>query len=279
MITLALFVFGLCLGSFVNALVWRLHEQEEGGSRKARSKKNKELSIVHGRSMCPHCRHTLAARDLVPVVSWLSLKGKCRYCGKAISWQYPLVELATAAFFVASYGFWPLGFDARGVVTFVGWLVLLTGFMALLVYDVRWMLLPNRLTAPMAVIAGVFLVVDIVIFDGGWSAALQALLAVVVGGGLFWLLFQLSQGKWIGGGDVKLGAVIGLTLQQPSLVLLVIFLASVLGTLVAVPLLATGKATRKTQLPFGPYLILATIVVRLFGEVMVSWYSNTFLFY
>ena len=92
---------GLCAGSFVNALVWRLHEQKR--SKKA----DKKLSILNGRSMCVHCRHELTWYDLIPLFSWLLLRGKCRYCKKPISWQYPIVELATAAVFVLSYIFWP----------------------------------------------------------------------------------------------------------------------------------------------------------------------------
>src|SRR3954465_436221 len=104
MIIAVLVVLGLCLGSFVNALVWRLHEQEEGGSKKAAAKK---LSIIKGRSMCPHCKHALKPIDLIPVISWLSLRGKCRYCSKPISIQYPIVELSTALLFVVSYIWWP----------------------------------------------------------------------------------------------------------------------------------------------------------------------------
>src|SRR5262245_41082320 len=104
---LILTVFGLCWGSFVNAFVWRLHELETN-KRLSKSQK-KKLSILHGRSMCPDCHNELAWYDLLPVVSWLSLKGKCRYCGKPISWQYPFVEALTAALFVLSYVFWPYG--------------------------------------------------------------------------------------------------------------------------------------------------------------------------
>src|SRR4051812_7602742 len=103
MIYAILVVLGLCFGSFVNALVWRIHEQAEQGSKKKPNKSYiDKLSIRKGRSMCPHCRHELKALDLLPVVSWLALRGKCRYCGKPISVQYPLVELLTACLFVTS---------------------------------------------------------------------------------------------------------------------------------------------------------------------------------
>ena len=102
MIIAVLAVLGLVFGSFVNAFAWRLHEQESllEKKKKPSAKQLAKLSIVKGRSMCPECKHELAAKDLIPVFSWITLKGKCRYCGKPISWQYPAVELATALLFV-----------------------------------------------------------------------------------------------------------------------------------------------------------------------------------
>lgn len=268
MVILILVVFGLCLGSFVNALVWRVREQDK--------RKSSRLSIMHGRSMCPHCRHELAWYDLVPVLSWLSLKGKCRYCRKAISWQYPLVELATAGLFVLSYLFWPEGAlfqDFWATIRFIGWLPLLAGFMALLVYDIRWMLLPNRIMYPVLGIVSLLTLANIA--DGGVSAALNALYGLLVGGGLFMLIFQVSAGKWIGGGDVKLGFAAGLLLADPVLAFLMLMTASTLGTLVVLPALAVRRLSATSRIPFGPFLIIGTIFVRLFGQAIVDWYKNS----
>jgi prepilin signal peptidase PulO-like enzyme (type II secretory pathway) len=293
-INIVLIVLGLCLGSFVNALVWRLQEQsKESKEQRAESrvKNNSEklisqpsplspgdLSILKGRSMCPNCRHELAARDLIPIFSWISLKGKCRYCSQPISWQYPVVELLTAALFVFSYIFWPYGFgsllSAHSSLLFVFWLVFLTGLVALAVYDLRWFLLPDKITYPLIGLALVQVLLVVFWFDGGLGALKDVSLSLVVGGGIFYALFQLSGGRWIGGGDVKLGALIGLILGQPQLSLLMIFVASVLGSVVSVPMLLTGHAKRDTHLPFGPFLILATIVVRLFGLSMIAWYKR-----
>src|SRR5688500_7441747 len=122
MITLALAIFGLCFGSFVSALVWRLHQQT--AKKKLSAKQRQALSIVRGRSMCSPCRHELAWFDLLPLVSWLALKGRCRYCGKPIE-DSPWVEVLMAGLFVGSYLTWPHGFDGKGMVLFGFWLVFL----------------------------------------------------------------------------------------------------------------------------------------------------------
>lgn len=275
MIIAALIVLGLCLGSFVNALVWRVREQSKTENRK--QKTVNRLSILRGRSMCPHCKHELAAKDLLPLVSWLSLKGKCRYCDKPVSKQYPLVELATAALFVASYIWWPE--PVQGVQTvLVGlWLLILTGLMALLVYDLKWYLLPDRIIIPLVVIASIYAVISVANAPNPGRALLNTLFAVAVGGGIFYALFQLSEGKWIGGGDVKLGWLLGLVVGTPAKSMLFIFLAALLGTLISLPLLARNRLTKNSIIPFGPFLIAGAILVQLFGSDILIWYQQTFL--
>lgn len=271
MIIAILVVVGLCFGSFVNALVWRLHEQA------AQKKPDDKLSVTKGRSMCPACRHELAAKDLMPVLSWLALKGKCRYCGKPISAQYPLVELSTALLFAALYIWWPVPFTTAQTVIFVLWLALATGFMALIVYDARWMLLPNRIMSPVAGLAAIIAVIAAATAVRPGIAVLNIVLAVVVGGGLFYGLFAVSNGKWIGGGDVKLGWLLGLVAATPARSLLMIFIAAFLGSLTSVPLLLTKRMKRHSIIPFGPFLIVAAIIVQLFGHAILSWYQRTFL--
>src|SRR4051794_36510302 len=124
-------LFGLMVGSFVNALVWRLHEQGAGEEEPVKSAYSGEtLSITRGRSICPHCGHQLGVKDLVPLFSWLWLRGKCRYCRGTISWQYPIVELLTVLLFAwSAIILAPQGNIAW--VGFIGWLVILTGLIAL----------------------------------------------------------------------------------------------------------------------------------------------------
>jgi len=290
MIIVVLAVFGVIFGSFVNALVWRLHEREElraqiielrkkkAGTQQveALSAKLQALSITTGRSMCPHCRHELAAKDLVPLLSWLSLRGECRYCHKPISWQYPLVEAFTGVLFAVSYISWPLVLHGAGLFQFMLWLIFLVGFVALTVYDLRWFTLPDKIVLPLSGLAAIQVVV-VAVWLQSFSALWQPVAGAAIIFGLFWSLYQVSGGKWIGGGDVKLAVALGLLAGTPLKAFLVIFFASLLGTLVSIPILAQGKQGLKVHIPFGPYLLAAAIIVVLYGSHIMNWYQNLLL--
>jgi len=260
MILVVLIVLGLIFGSFVNALVWRLKGDKDW---------------LRGRSECVHCRHRLAAKDLIPVVSWLMLKGKCRYCHKPISTQYPLIELLTAALFVFSYYFWPLSVHGVGLFTFIIWLPILVGFVALAIFDVKWFLLPNNIAYLLIALALIQLIV-VSIWQSETHDLLGALWGIMILAGLFYAIFRISKGKWIGGGDVKLGVLLGLLVGGPLMSVLLLFLASCLGTFFSIPALLQGKAKTNTRVAFGPFLIIATIVVQLFGASIISWYKGLY---
>lgn len=255
--------FGLCFGSFINALVWRL--------------KNKK-DWVKERSQCPRCGHQLAAKDLVPALSWLYLRGRCRYCKKPISSQYPIVELTMAAVFILSYIYWPQPLQGGQLVLFAAWLACSIGLLALLVYDLKWMLLPNTILYPALFIAVAGKLIYLLEFeDHKLHAAAMWALSILVASGIFWLLFMLSDGKWIGYGDVRLGWITGTLLQTPLKSALMIFLASVIGTITILPLIAAGKRRLSAKIPYGPFLIAATFVCLLFGEGIIDWYRRVFL--
>lgn len=276
MIGVWLLLFGLALGSFVNALVWRVYQMSL--SKNKRKATDAELSIITGKSMCPNCKHGLAWYDLVPILSWVLLRGRCRYCRKPISWQYPLVEVATAAVFLASYVFWPYDLTSGVQQAVLGlWLAAVVALMALLVYDLKWMLLPNKIMVPLAAIALISAIIVVLGSDDTPRALADSITSVTVSGGLFMALFQLSKGEWIGGGDVKLGAALGLLLAQPELAFIMLFGASLLGLLVALPSVLRRKATFNSKLPFGPYLITAAVLAQLFGAELIAWYTDTFL--
>ena len=292
----ALVWLGLSFGSLVNALVWRLRQQElkaKSSKPKRRRKnsswlsafslqpsaRNKQLSILTGRSQCVHCQHVLAARDLIPVLSWLILRGRCRYCHQKISWQYPAVEIAAALVFGLSYAFWPSELSNWGQwLLFIDWLAVSVGLLALLVYDFRWMMLPSRIIYPTAAVAIAGRVIYIIGFEANRPRALLLwLLAVAVAAGLFWLLFEISKGRWIGFGDVRLGLITGTVLATPPKALLMIFMASVLGTLFVLPALLSGRQSMAARIPFGPFLIMSTWLTLLVGSDILAWYERFFL--
>lgn len=290
MVVLILLVLGLCMGSFINAFVWRHWRREfyvapkaaKTGKKAAAKPKGsavepsaRDLSILHGRSMCTHCHHALAANDLVPVLSYVWLRGRCRYCGKRIE-DTPIAELLTPLLFVISYLFWPLAISGAGLVAFVFWLVFLVGFVALVIYDLRWQLLPYSITVPLAALALVQVIVVAAVKED-WSALLGPLWGAGIVGGSFYLLHAVSKGRWIGDGDIPLGVLLGLLAGGPGNAFLVIFGASLLGTLVAVPLMATGRADRTSHLPFGPFLIAAAVITVLWGAGIISWYTGSLL--
>ena len=280
LLVVMLFGYGVIFGSFINALVWRLREQGKGRRAKGREQRaesrEQSLSILRGRSMCPRCKHALAAKDLVPVLSWLSLKGRCRYCKKPISGQYPLVELVTGLLFVVFYLGWPFSLSGLHLVWFLYGLVYIVFFVALAVYDFRWFLLPDRLVFPLIAVSA-----SQVLLTSVWQGSLDVLWMPLVGAalyfGLFWGLYQLSGGKWIGGGDVKLALALGLIAGSPLKAMLALFIASLFGTLVSLPQLAGDKSALKRHIPFGPYLLAGAFVVMVWGGRLVSWYTGKFL--
>ena len=255
-----LFIFGLILGSFVNALVWRTYVGK---------------NVARGRSQCPTCGHQLAAKDLIPLLSWLMLRGRCRYCQAKISLQYPLVELVAAIIFTLSYVFWPGGVSGNGWLLFITWLLSATGLLALAVSDIRWMLLPNKILYPTFLIAAAGRLAYIIGFEAGKPHALkQWLLAVIVSSGFFWLLFMVSSGRWIGYGDVRLGLITGTLLADPQKSALMIVLSSFVGTVFVVPLLALKHKSWGSKIPYGPFLMLAAAITLLFGTNIINWYKN-----
>ncbi len=285
-------VIGLALGSFVNALVWRLRQQGQREEGRGKSKKSKQsashpsnltpqtsnltsedYSILHGRSMCPDCHHQLAWYDLLPVVSWLMLKGKCRYCQKPISIQYPLVELLVAASAVLSLALWPFALATTAEwLLFVVWMVILTLLVAMAAYDLKWMILPSKLVYSFG-LATVCFVVTSVVVRHDFIPLTRGVLASLCLGGFFWLTYQASKGAWIGGGDVRLGFFMGLLLG-PAKTFLAVTIASYIGLAVVVLLSLRKKYKAKMKIPFGPLLIVGTYLAFLFGQNLIEAYLS-----
>jgi leader peptidase (prepilin peptidase)/N-methyltransferase len=280
MIVLLLLLVGLCLGSFINALVWRLHSQAEITDKRDNGKKLTQkdttelakLSISKGRSMCFSCKHELAPKDLVPVISWLSLGGRCRYCRAKIP-DTPITELLTPVLFIISWLYWPETLHGIGLFQFILWLGFIVGFIALAIYDIRWYLLPDRIVWPLVTLAVIYRVGTALYMDS-LSSGLSGLWGILCIAGLFFVLFLISRQQWIGFGDVKLGLVLGLLVGGPLASCLLLFIASVTGSLIALPLLVQQKADRRSVLPFGPLLLFGCLITVLFGGSIIDWYRQ-----
>lgn len=274
MIYLVLIVVGLSLGSFINALIWRLHKQAEYVDAKKRPSKVEQdkLSITKGRSMCLHCGHELAPRDLIPVISWVWLRGRCRYCKAPID-DTPLAELLMPALLLLSWVAWPFGTMTGGyaIGLFVIWALILTCFVALALYDAKWYLLPDRIVLPLTLLAALFTGFSS-LQQHDASVLLWSALGALTLSGIFWFMSVASKGAWIGWGDVKLGVALGLLAGTPLMALLVLFVASITGSLLTLPQIFRGKEGLRTSLPFGPHLIAATILIVLYGEAIFAWY-------
>ncbi len=268
---LLLFMVGLCMGSFAGAVVWRVFKQSKIKSKNGRT----EYSISQGRSMCEHCGHALATKDLIPLISYLGLRGECRYCQKPIARSVLAVELAGGIVFVLSYVFWPTELvGAEQIIPFVTWLLSSVGLLALALYDYKWYILPNRILYPTFYIALAGWLANAVLFNFEFESVLKLLSSIAIASGIFWLIYMLSKGRLIGFGDVRLGLVTGTLLADPRLSLLMIFVASLIGTLFAAPQLVAGKKTATSRIPYGPFLILGTAISLFFGESIITWYTN-----
>lgn len=259
---LILAILGVSLGSFVNAAVWRLKVKKD---------------IVHDRSECVNCHHKLSAGDLIPIVSWLVLRGKCRYCRKPISIQYPVVEVVVLLYFVGSYLLWPVDLSSTYAwVDFSLWLSYGVGLAILFVYDLKWYLLPDKVVWPLVALGAIDLVNNALWHH--WSITqfiVELLLAVMAVAGLYYALYLVSKGKWVGFGDVKLGLFMGLALGWQA-ALVALLLANVIGCLVIIPGLVSGKLKRDSRIPFGPLLIVGFVIAGIWGQLLFDWYFNIF---
>lgn len=255
MLTVWWFLFGLVCGSFANAVIWRLKVGR---------------SVAHGRSICPNCKHQLNASDLVPVVSWIVLKGRCRYCAKPISPQYPIVELITGALFGFAWLFFTPVTPVQWL-DFLFWLYLIVILVILAVYDLRWMILPDKVLIPAIVIAVARLPI-LLLLGQPISVVRGPLIAAVLTGGVFYLLAAVSRGKWMGGGDIKLVFLLGLSLGIQKTIL-ALFLATGAASVIGLALMAT-KRMKSHYIAFGPFLAAAAIASLFFGDYLIAVYAS-----
>lgn len=276
---------GLVFGSFVGASVWRLRARQLSDDKKNGEKISKKdvrqieklpiKSVKADRSVCLHCGHQLHWYDLLPILSWMSLGGKCRYCKVKIGWTEPALEIGMAVFFVASYIFWPYPLDSFfALLHFAIWLVAGVGLATLFVYDMRWYLLPNNVVFPLIGLG--LLNAFIVLADRQFSLPQVAnvLYSCAILSGLYYFIYVISKHQWVGFGDVKLGLVLALLLVDFQLSVLALFLANLVGTIVYLPLMVRGRIKGQTHIPFGPLLITGWFISGLFGANIIAWYMT-----
>ncbi|MDB5184083.1 MAG: putative Prepilin peptidase [Candidatus Saccharibacteria bacterium] len=282
-IAILLGFLGLFMGSFAGASVWRLRARqlrldEKAGEKISKAEKTqvaklKKQSLLNDRSVCLHCGHQLAWYDLVPLVSWLELGGKCRYCGKPIGKFEPLIEVATGLFFVVSYLFWPtLLSDPYALAHFAIWLIAGVGLITLSVYDFKWFLLPNPVVFTLIGLGFVNSLLVLVQDKFMTTDILSILAACGFLSGLYYVIYVGSRHQWVGFGDIKLGLALALLLANWQQAALALFLANAIGTLIFLPLMLSGKVERQARIPFGPLLISGWFFAGLFGPQIISWY-------
>lgn len=258
-----IFISGSVVGSFLNCLIWRVRNNES----------------LWGRSYCPKCSRKIAWYDNIPVLSFISLRGKCRSCAKSINPQYPLVEAAVAILFTMAFlRHWP-EMEAGAMIIFPqdrelllslirDWVVIFVSVF-IFVYDLRWLLIPDIFILP-----SIALVFSLNIIAGG--SPLDLLWMALIGGSFFLVQFLVSQGKWIGGGDIRFGIFMGAALGRIDLLVLAILSAYWIGALVGLLLLVLKKKEWTSRMPLGVFLSIGSILALFFGNTIINTYLSLF---
>ncbi|MDF9409770.1 prepilin peptidase [Pelotomaculum isophthalicicum JI] len=238
------FSTGAAIGSFLNVCIYRMPAGE---------------SVAYPPSHCPACRSYLRFFDLIPILSYLFLKGKCRYCGSRIAWQYPAVEFVTGVLFVLALVKYGITMSAlRSIVLF-------SVIVPALVIDLRHKIIPDKLN-----FAGFILGIPLALESK--EVLFSCVIGFLAGGGLLLLIAMASRGG-MGGGDIKLAAVLGLLLGW-KLLLVALFLAFVAGSIVGLAMLLLKMVRLKEPIPFGPYLALGAMFAALAGDKAVMRYAG-----
>jgi len=235
----AVFVLGLCVGSFLNVLIYRLP---------------KNLGFVKGRSFCPKCKHKLTWFDNIPLLSFLILKGRCRCCGKTISWKYPIVELLTGAVFLLSY------LSNLSCLSYL----LFAGLIVVFFIDLEHQIIPDEIVIPFSLF---FLIYFLVVNPN--LLITNYLIAGFFSFLFLYFIYLITKGKGMGFGDVKLAFLMGLVLGWPKIIV-AFYLAFLTGAIIGIILILLKKSKLKQKIAFGPFLCLGTIIAYLWGEQIIK---------
>lgn len=252
--TFIIMVYGLLIGSFLNVVIYRLPKNE---------------SIVFPGSHCTICNHNLAWFDNIPVISYMLLKGKCRYCKTRISPKYPIIELLNSFFYLLFY--MKYGFNTD----FFMYSLIFSVLLAITLIDLIHQLIPDSLVVAIVVITILFRIVGYYINSDSLNI-LDSLSGSLVAGGLFLLIVLISKGG-MGGGDVTLISSLGFVLGLKG-ILVTIFISFIIGSIVSVLLLSFKLKTRKDPIPFGPFIVIGFLITLLYGDQLIIWYTNLLLY-
>lgn len=247
-INLIIIIYGLILGSFYNVVGLRVPVGK---------------SIVAPRSSCPKCGHQLRAVELIPVVSYLFQRGKCRQCKVGISPVYPFFELLTGLLFAGAYLL--LGWSGELVIA----LTLISLFIIITVSDLAYMIIPDKV---LLVFAGIFIIERIILPLSPWWDSF----AGAVAGFMILLFIALISKGGMGGGDIKLFALIGFVVGFKTM-LLSFFFATFYGAFFGIAAMLLGYVKRKQAIPFGPFIALGTLTAYFYGAEILGWYLQLFV--
>lgn len=251
-----IFFLGISVGSFINCAAYRMHRGKS----------------IHGRSFCDNCGHSLSFLDLIPLLSYLFLRGRCRYCGKRFSAEHFFVELFTGLLFLSFYS--PI-FSVFNLLHLLYFLIIASFLAFIFVYDFRHYIIPDIAVYSLIALSFLyrllfsFLEKDGDIFFYSFASALGAFL-------FFFSIFYISKGKWMGFGDVKYVIFMGFFLGFPNIIV-GLFLSFLIGAIIGTVLLCLQKKGLRSEIPFGPFLIIGTLTAHFFGEQLVSLYLSCLL--
>lgn len=251
--TLLIFLYGAIIGSFLNVCIYRIPIEE---------------SIAFPASHCPNCHTSLKWYDNIPIISYLSLKGKCRYCREKISLQYPIVEFLNASLYVIMY--FKFGFSLE----FIYYALISSVLIIITFIDIREMIIPDSLVVTLLILALIYKFANYVL--GQPLKIRESIIGLLFAGGLFLAIVLITKGG-MGGGDVTLISALGFILGFKKIILN-IFLSFILGAIISLFLLATKIKTRKDPIPFGPFIVLAFFITVLWGSEIIDLYFQTLFF-
>ncbi|GAA0429609.1 A24 family peptidase [Lentibacillus halophilus] len=243
LLLLCFFLLGLVFGSFFYVVGLRVPQKQP---------------FANDRSICPHCRHTLTWYELIPILSYIMQRGRCRSCGQRIAITYPVVELASGGLFALSYA--EIGFQAELLTA----LLLMAMVVILFISDIVYMLIPNTI---LLFFLPLFIIMRVIQpLDPWWSS----IVGVLFGTGLLALIILISRGG-MGAGDMKLFGVLGVVFGLEKIIL-TFFLATMIGAVIGLLMLLLQRTQRGQAIPFGPYIVVAAVLAYFFGDGLLNWY-------